>query len=283
MTGNTATAEATEESREGVYQGPDETAAGVLLTLEKHVVDYKKLKSELDAADGNRDAALQNYVENSEDAQAVKLREQIANATKRLNDLAEKNVQEIKLSDEDRAKVNTELEFHEGKINASWATAKKVANLLEIDEAGVLAALEKIGNPTKGTRGRPVGSKGASVPRASVNIVVNGGTFKDQQFDTFSAMSKALNCDVEYLSKEFAVAAGVDYQDISSVDSDQTFQVQPKEDGPKYSVKTTPKQRKPRSKNSDATVTTTEQTDGPTAAPDFSDESQTLAGLPASE
>lgn len=268
----TTATETAEKVREGVYQGPDETAAGILLTLESHVKDYKSLKSQLDAADGDRESALQNYVENSDDAQAVKLRDQIRALNDKLRTLAEKNVQEIQLSDEDREKINTELSSHEKKINDAVTTAKKVATLLEIDQDGVMKALEVIGNPTKGTRGRPKGSTGASVPRASVNIKLNGGSFKDQPFETFSALAKALNCDVEYLSKEFAVAAGVDYEDISKVDSPQQFKVQPKEDGPKYDVSTTPKSRKPRNTTQaevTGTATGTHGEGGPTEAPNF--------------
>lgn len=256
--------------RDSVYQGPDETSAGILTTLETHVKAYNSLKSELAAADGDRDAALENYMENSEDRQAVSLRERIEKATAQLRELAEKNVQEVELSEEDRAKITTEMNAHSEKINASWSTAKKVAELLEIDKDGVLEALEKIGNPTKGSRGRPAGSAGSSVPRASVNIRVTGGQFTDQQFQTFSAMSQALGCTVEAISREYAVAAGVEYEEISKVDRYVEFMFQAKEDGPKYTVKTTPKSRKPRSKAA-ATVTTNE---GPTEAPDFSDASE---------
>lgn len=262
----------TEQTRDSVYQGPDDTSAGILQTLETHVKEYKNLKTQLDAADGDRDAALDNYMENSEDKQAVTLRDRIKKAQEQLRELAEKNVQEVQLSEDDRAKISTEMKAHEEKINASWTTAKKVAALLEIDEDGVLAALEKIGNPTKGTRGRPKGSAGSSVPRASVNIKLNGGTFTDQPFETFSALAKALDCSVETLSQEFAVAAGVEYQNISQVDTPQTFQVQPKEDGPKYTVSTTPKQRKPRSSSKSESVQATEG--GPTEAPDFSGDSE---------
>lgn len=263
----------TEKVREGVYQGPDETAAGVIQTLENHVKEYNTLKAQIAAADGNRDAALQNYVENSDDPQAVKLRDQMAALEAKLHALADKNVQEIKLSDEDRAKLETDCSVHEEKINAAFTTAKKVASLLEIDTEGVMKALEEIGNPTKGSRGRPKGSTGASVPRASVNIKLNGGSFKDQPFETFSALAKALNCDVEYLSKEFAVAAGVEYTDISQVDTPQHFMVQPKDDGPKFTIDTTPKSRKPRSdsKNGPVTVTQSEPDSGPAGTPDFSD------------
>ncbi len=257
------TTETATETRDSVYQGPDETAAGVIATLEAHVKEYSSLKSQLAAADGDREAALENYMESSEDRQAATLRDRIKKATEQLRELAEKNVQEVELSEEDRAAINTEMEAHAEKINAAWTTAKKVSALLEIDEAGVAAALEKIGNPTKGSRGRPKGSAGSSVPRASVNIVLNGGSFKDQPFETFSALAKALETDVESLSREYAVAAGVDYDKISQVDSPQEFMVQPKEDGPKYRVNTTPKSRKPRSKGTETTES------GPSTAPDF--------------
>ena len=268
------TTEVAEESRNSVYQGPDETAAGVIMTLESHVKDYSSLKTQLAAADGDREAALENYMESSEDKQAVVLRERIEKASQQLRELAEKNVQEVELSEEDRAKINTELEAHAEKINASWSAAKKVAALLEIDEEGVLKALETIGNPTKGSRGRPKGSAGSSVPRASVNIVLNGGSFTNQPFETFSALAKALDTSVETLSQEFAVAAGVDYKDISQVDSPQEFQVQPKDDGPKYTVKTTPKSRKPRSsKGGSETVQAVDSEvkseGGPTGEPEF--------------
>lgn len=256
----------TEVAREGVYQGPDETSAGILKTLEEHARAYTSLKSKLAAADGDREAALQDYVENSDDKQAVQIRERIKKATEQLRELADKNVHEVELSEDERNKIKVELEAHEEKINGSISAAKKVAGLLEIDNEGVLAAIETIGNPTKGTRGRPKGSAGSSVPRASVNIKVNGGQFTNQDFQTFSAMAMALKCDVKPIVEEFANAAGVEYMEVASVDTPQSFKFQAKEDGPKYDVTTTPKQRK--SRNTGNVVATSE---GPSEAPDFSD------------
>ena len=85
------------------YEGPDTASKEFLAILASKVDEYTALAGRLAAADGDRDKAIQSWIETSELPQAVKFREQIAALTAKLNDLAEKSVKEETLSEEDKA------------------------------------------------------------------------------------------------------------------------------------------------------------------------------------
>lgn len=249
------------------YQGSDTVSAQLLEKYEQAVNEYKTLSGQLEAADGNRDAAIEAWEDTSEDPQAVKLRTQIENAKNKLRELAEKNVEEVVLSVEDRTKLEAELESKKDEIRKGKKTIREVSDMLGNDVKNVLKALEEIGDPTAGARGRKPGDAGSSLPRVSVIATLTGGNFPDGKvYDSFSPMAKDLSVDVADLQKEFAKAAGVAHEEIKTVKKPVTFEFQAHENGSTYIIETKPKPRKPRS---DAAVPTVLNGDGPTVKPDF--------------
>lgn len=259
------------------FENAGTVPAQLLEKYDELVTEYKSISGQLEAADGNRDAALKAWIETSEDAQAVKLRTQIENARKRLEELAEKNVQEVVLSEEEKNKLTTLLESKKEEIKKGKRTVKEVSEMLGNEEEfkAALGYLETIGDPTSSGRGRKPGDTGSSLPRVSVIATLTGGNFEEPQvFDSFSPMAKLLNVDVKDIQLAFAQAAGVSHEDIKTVKKPVTFDFQPNGNGSTYSISTKPKPRKPRSDAAVPAVLTSSEngeakTDGPTEKPNF--------------
>lgn len=230
------------------YAGVDSTLG---LVLDKHAEQaklYTDISSRLSAADGDRDAALKAYMANSEDAQATKLRAGIEKLQAQLKELAEKNVVSETLSEEDKAKLKTEQEelktqFRDGR-KAILSIAETMKAMIDVEK--VKAALEEIGDPTRGGRGRKVGDPGSNLPKASATLVVkngDGGPDHSWTFETFGQAAKLMGISVEDLQKAFAKAANVEHADIASVSTPQSFTITSPTAG-SFTVTTTPKARK---------------------------------------
>jgi len=254
------------------YEG--HTAVTDLFNLmETHISQYKEIDGKLAAADGDRESAVKAWMETADDAAAAKLRTAIENATEKLRALAEKNVEELTLSDEEKATLETTRDAHREKIRNGRTTVLKVAKLLDADMKDVEKALEELGDPTRGASRPGAGKTGSSLPRVSVTSRVYGGNLKEEGevFETFSALSKAINMEPKDIQLAFAEAANVKHEDISTVDRDISFTVKPHPDGAEYMIETTPKSRKPRnsSKVEAKSEETPVQEDGPSDAPNF--------------
>lgn len=248
------------------YEGPS-AVLDLFNLMESHITSYKEVDGKLAAADGDRESAVKAWMDTSDDAAAEKLRVAIKNATEKLRTLAEKNVEELTLSDEEKTVLEAERDGHREKIRAGRTTVVKVAKLLDANMDEIEKALEEMGDPTKGRVSSGGGKTGSSLPRVSVNSRVYGGNLPEtgEEFPTFSAVSKAINMEPKDIQVAFAEAAGVSHEDISSVDRPVSFTVKPHPDGAEYLIETTPKTRKPRnSSKADAP-----ESDGPTEAPDF--------------
>jgi hypothetical protein len=256
------------------YSGPDLMSAQLLEAYEVIASDYTNVATRLQAAEGDRDKALNHWVENSDDPQAVEIRDAIARATKRLQELAEEAVVSETLSESEKEALKTEASELKKKVRHSRDAILSVAETFGTDPEGVKTALNEIGDPTKSARGRTAGTTGSSLPRVSVNITVTGGNFdKPMQYDSFSKMANTINAGADEAVKElqlaFAAAAGVDHADISSVKEPVTFEFTPEGSTAVYTVATTPKARK--SPKTDETVSTetvegtpmTSETDSP--------------------
>lgn len=244
---------------EEIYNGPDDLSKPMLTAYAGYVQEFKALQAELAAADGDEEKARQNWIENSDDPQAVKLRDQIDKLRAKLEELAEKNVTSVKLSDEEKEKKTTELNERREKVRAAVKTLRTIIDSgMSVDPEGVKTAIEKIGDPTRSGRGRAPGSEGSNLPRASVTGTVTGGNYENgEEFISFSDLAKKLNAEVKDLQIAFANAAGVEHQEISKVDKSVTFTFKPHPDGSEFTVVTQPKARKkPGPKKSDEAATT---------------------------
>lgn len=234
------------------YTEVDRTLGPVLNEHAKEAAAFIALESRIKAAEGDRAAALKAYITSSDDTDVKKLRGVIEQAQAKLHALAEKNVVSEKLSDEDKQKLVTELDtvksnFRDGRkaILSIAETMKAIVNMEAVN-----TALEEIGDPTKSGRGRKVGSTGSNLPKASAVLTLTSSeNGKDSwTFQTFGEAAKHLNLGkdgVEVLQKEFAKAAGVQHNEIASVDKPQSFTVGPFAPSKAiWTVKTQPKQRK---------------------------------------
>lgn len=226
------------------YTGYDDPIYGTLLdNLNDTVQKYTALSSELAAADGDRDKAVESWMDSTDNPAAVKLRAQVEQAMAKLKELAEKNVVDKKLSDEDKEKAKVELNGLKDQVRSGHQAITMLTGTMGTDPEGVKAALVAIGDPTRTGKGRKAGSTGSSLPRASVLVTVNGGNLKDEKYDSFSKVATALGCEVKDLQEAFAKAAGVEPMNIKTVDKSVTFEFQVNEQGSVYTLSTTPKPR----------------------------------------
>lgn len=227
------------------YTGPNSVIANLSVEIETAASKYGELAGRLAAADGDREAALTAYVQTSDNAEVVKLREGIAKLNAKLQELAEKNVVSETLSEDEKAKLTVEVATLKEQVSKGQKAVSAVLASFDTDKEGVEKWLEefKENDPTRSRKGRAVGSTGSSLPRVNVLVTVQGGElFKEPvQFESFAPACAKLKFPVKDMQEAFAAAAGVKHEDIKSVDKPVTFTVQPRENGAVYTVSTTPK------------------------------------------
>jgi hypothetical protein len=228
------------------YDGVDTVSKAMLDQLSATCSQYSLLSSQLAAADGDREAGLSAWMESADNPQAAKLRTTIENAMKKLRELAEQNVESVTLTDEDKTKLQVEMDELKSKIKAGYDVCKNLIVGFSPDPEGVQAALDSIDNPVKSTRGRKPGSSGSSLPRVSATVTVTGGNYTEPKvFDSFSQVALALSVEVKDLQLAFAEAAGVTHENIKSVDHPVEFEFTPPHpNASTYTLTTTPKERK---------------------------------------
>src|SRR5436190_21105734 len=113
------------------YAEVDRTLGPVLNEHLKLVNNYKSLEQQLAAADGDRAAALQAFIDSSDDPQVIKLRGVIEQAQAKLSDIAEKNVKSEQLSDEDKAKLAAALDAEKAKIRDGYKATLSIAETMK--------------------------------------------------------------------------------------------------------------------------------------------------------
>lgn len=225
------------------YEGPDQVFSLMLQPLYDLTQSYSSLAGRLAAADGDRDKAVTEFMNSSDDPQAVKLRTQIETLQAKLKELADKKVVTEELSEEDREKLKSEMDTLKGKIRAGHDAITNGVKVMGQDPEGILAALQEIGDPTKSGRGRKPGQAGSSLPRVRALVTVTGGNLKDEVYDSFSKVALALSCEVKDLQVKFAEAAGVAHEEIKSVNKPVTFKFTPNHpNASEYTLVTTPKE-----------------------------------------
>lgn len=229
------------------YTGHDPLAAPLLAALNAQVQSYKELSARLSAADGDRDKAIQSWIETTTNDKAVAIRRQMETLTAKLQELAEKNVVTETLSEDDKSKLTTERDSLRDNIRTAIGSIRDISKSLGKDPEGVAKCIDLIGDPTRVGRGRKPGvSSGSNLPRVSATLSVVGGNFtadKPEVFESFSKAALGLNADVADMQKAFAEAAGVSHAEISSVKDSVTFDFTPHVNGSTFTITTTPKSR----------------------------------------
>lgn len=238
-----------------VYSGPDIASKQMLDALATAITDYKAIDLKLTSADGDKESAVQAFIESSDDPTVVKLRDQIEKYEAKLQEYAEANAVVVTLSDEEKAKYVEEREALKTRIRKGRGVVEDVARTMNLDFPNVMEALNTLGDPTKGARGRKPGSSGtgSSLPRISATITIREVSGEGDQalvgktWDSFSAFALKFNADVKEMQLAFAEAAGVEHSKIKEVTHPVQFVFQPNNNGATYVLETTPKERKPKS------------------------------------
>lgn len=239
------------------YTGPNSVIANLSVEIETAATHYGEIAARLAAAEGDREAALTAFMQTSDDAEVVKLREGIAKLNEKLRQKAEASVKSESLSDDEKAKLTVEAATLKEQVAKGQKAVGAVLASFDTDKEGVEKWLEafKENDPTRSRKGRTVGTTGSTLPRVNVLVTVQGGElFKEPTtFESFAPACQKLKFPVVEMQKAFAAAAGVKHEDIKSVDRPVEFTVQPHENGAVYTVKTTPKAvSKPGRKPADA-------------------------------
>lgn len=237
-----------------VYSGPDIASKQLLEALEGYVSEYKRIDQQLASADGDKESAVQAFIDNSDDQQAIKLRDQISKLTAKLREYAEANAVVVTLSDDEKAKLTEQRDLLKSNIRKGRGVVEDVAKTINADFDNVMAALNELGDPTRSHKGRAPGSSGSSLPRISATLTIKEVSEDGDQalvgkvFDSFSQAALKFNCEVKDLQLAFADAAGVPHENIKTVDKSIDFAFQPNSNGAVYVFTSTPKERASRSK-----------------------------------
>jgi hypothetical protein len=228
-----------------VYTGPDPVSSAMIADVERVTKLYTELSTELAAATGDRAKAVESWIQSSTDDKAVKLRALIAKANAELNELAEKSVTTVSLSEEDVAKKREELKTLKTLVRDKRSAAALVASTTGIDTENALKALESIEDPTKGKGGVKTGTAGPKGPRVSATVKVTGfgvGNDEVQTFDGLSKAAQAIGLETKDIQEAYAKAASVPFENIAKVSKPLSFDVTAA-GGKVFKFETTPKPR----------------------------------------
>lgn len=225
-----------------LYDGPNEIATLMFAKLQKNIAHFKTLQSRKSMAEGNKEKAIADFIDSSQEPIAIQIRNQIRELQSQLRAFAEKTIRTEDLSEDDKKKLDEEFEAVRGKVAKGFETIPNVATDTDEDIEGVMVALHKLNNPTKSNRGRKPGTKGAEGPRASAVFHISGGNLDSPiQKDTFSGATLWLKCELKELQEAFASAAGVEFTKISEVNHPTEFDFLSHNNGQTYHIRTEPK------------------------------------------
>lgn len=214
--------------------------APLFTAVERNIATYNSVAAQLAAAEGDRDAAVKSWMDSTNDGDAVALRNVIKEATERLNTLAQAAVGDSQVTEEEKARIKTAKEAAEKKLRAS---SKAVRGLAEPFDLDVTPILRKLGDPFTPKQSTGTGS---SLPRPSVYVkcMRNNDPQRVMTFDTLSAASKHMDYDLEQLGRAYAKAGGKPYEEVSKVDTVQTFEWKNTavKDAPHWTITVTPKE-----------------------------------------
>lgn len=256
---DTATEEEAPNPLAGIYEGPDTFGAKFLLKLQSLITEFNGTNSRLIAADGDRDAAIKNFVETSDDEKMVALRAQLEEIKAAIRTHAEESVKTESLSDEVKASMREELKTLREKVTKGADVARNAFEMNEVDlEGGNKAVDILVELMPKAKRGKAKGSSGSTSPRAYCKLTVFGGALGTDgvSFDNFSRFATKFNCEAEDVQRAFAAAGGVAWEDIKKIDRPLEFTFTPNGSEIEYTIKTTPTARPGRKPSTDSAVKT---------------------------
>ncbi len=242
----------------------DTTAIAPFLEAHKqNIAAFKAVDSRLAAVEGDQEKAIKSWMEGSDEETAVKLREAIAEATRRLRTLAESSVVVEDLSEADKEKLSTERAMFKEKLQAGSRSLRKLIDAFNL-ELDANELLKEMGDPTA-TRVNAAGaSAGSGLPRASVNVTCYKKHEPNGDKWTFENLSKSadfLDLPVEEMQKIYAQAGGVSHEDIKTIKTPQNWDYTNPTTGTVWVVNTTPKDTAPRGRKAVAKPNPTQPKD----------------------
>lgn len=208
--------------------------------LSARIGAYQAAKAKHAALSGDRRAAFRQWVESTEDPEAVELREAIAAAQKRLQELAAATLGDGAASQAEKKIAETKLSEATKEVKTSGKTLSDMVGLMGVKPEELNGLLKALNYPFVKSA---TAHKGTPRPSVLVKATNANGTFS---FDTMSASCKTLDTDVETLGKAYADAAGVAYEEIAKVETPTTFQWTHPTRNTTWTLEFTPKETKPR-------------------------------------
>lgn len=232
--------------------------APLFTAIEQNIATYNSVAAQLAAAEGDRDAAVQSWMDSSNDPDATALRNAIKEATERLKTMAESAVGDTTVSDEEKTRIKAAKEEAEKKLRASSKAVRGLADPFGLD---ITPILRKLGDPFTPKANTGTGS---SLPRPSVYVkcMRNHEPKQTMTFDTLSAAAKHMDYDLEQLGRQYAKEGGKPYEEVSKVDKVVEFEWQNTAvaNAPHWTITVTPKENtRGRTAVASSPATTTEQ------------------------
>jgi hypothetical protein len=178
----TATAKDSEAAAEetnplaGIYEGPDMFSGKFLLRLHGFITEFNNTNQRLIAADGDRNAAVKNFIETSDDEVMTALRAELKSLQEKIQAHADASVKTETFTDEQKAAMKEELKTLREKVAKGSEVARDAFEMNEVDvEAGHAAVAKMLELMPAVKRGKAKGTTGSSLPRAYCKLNVSGG------------------------------------------------------------------------------------------------------------
>lgn len=208
--------------------------------IEQNIAQYNAVSAQLAAAEGDRDAAIQSWMDSANDGDAAALRNVIKEATERLRTLAEAAVGDTSVSEEEKARIKTAKDEAEKRLRASSKAVRGLADPFNLDVTPILRRLGDPFTPKAAT------GTGSSLPRPSVYVkcMRNHDPKQTMTFDTLGAAAKHMDYDLEQLGRQYAKVGGKPYEEVAKIDHVVTFEWQNPnlKDAKHWTIEITPKE-----------------------------------------
>lgn len=239
------------------YAGPNPIAVPLSAQIESDAKAYSEIASQLVAAAEGAETARKAFLE-SDDTEVQMVRTAMDKLNAKLEAMADAHVAALpQLSEDEVAKLQVEAVALREQVNNGVKAAQTYLKSGPVDKEGIEVWLVEFAanNPTKkrlsSNNGEGTGRTGSTLPKASVNMSILGGSLEGAlSVESFSQAAAKLSTTVADLQKAYAAAAGVAHEDISTVKEPVTFTfTDSTPNAPTYTIVATPKPRKPKGSN----------------------------------
>jgi hypothetical protein len=235
---------------------------------EKNVAEFKSLEAQLAAAEGDKDSAVTAFMESSDDDQAVRIRERLAELAAQQESLrakfreyADSHVHVQELDADSKAKLASQLTDARKEVKNSLKAFEILTSTLaqpELD-AAMVEYLKDHPDPTA----KRAPNTGASLPKYPCTIDITVSTKPETVIrkENISTAAPFVGLNVRQLGEEIAKAGGVEYANLSTLHETVELDIPGGQPEVTYHLVVTPKPRKPRGQGTDQASTSADGTD----------------------